>query len=201
MTATKTASISSKLEPSQNHQDRQFRALDRALARRYVEELMQQSYRRQRNEPMRPRMEICDDPAHSRVTAYLELPGLKSSDVSVQLDGARLVISGERRSHIPPDIDQATANARFPVRELKYGKFLRVITVPTHTMMSTISASMSDGMLILSWPRSLAGNTPADTRKPSGVPAATSDGSGYHHTQGAQMPAAPAHAPRQPSAQ
>ncbi|EGO01056.1 hypothetical protein SERLA73DRAFT_134244, partial [Serpula lacrymans var. lacrymans S7.3] len=101
----------------------------------------------QDNPKLKPRLELCDDPDSSRVTATLELPGLKANDIAIHLDGSRLIISGERRSNIPPD--KVLADSKYPVKEIKYGKFDRIVDVPAGTMMSTVSASMSDGMLLV----------------------------------------------------
>ncbi|KAG2073957.1 HSP20-like chaperone [Suillus decipiens] len=163
---TVTTSTHHKLSHSQNTNE-QFQALDRALARRYVFRLLhEQRLRRIQEQPQgevifRPRVEICDDPSSSRVTATLELPGMKADDVRVTLERDNLLaISGERVSKAPPDL---SASVKFPVKEIKYGKFLRTLDVPSGTMMSTISAAMSDGMLLVSWPRSPPGAT---TRSP-----------------------------------
>ncbi|OJA20045.1 hypothetical protein AZE42_13913, partial [Rhizopogon vesiculosus] len=145
-----------KLSHSRNSEE-QFQALDRALARRYVIRLLQeQRLRRRREQPQddvifKPRVEICDDPSSSRITATLELPGMKADDVRVILERDNLLaISGERVQKAPSN---QSGSASYPVREIKYGKFIRTLDVPSGTMMSTISAAMSDGMLLLSWPR------------------------------------------------
>lgn len=165
---TVTTSTHHKLSHSRNT-DEQFQALDRALARRYVFRLLhEQRLRRIQEQPQgevifRPRVEICDDPSSSRITATLELPGMKADDVRVTLErDSLLAISGERVSKAPQASDQPTS-VNFPLREIKYGKFLRTLDVPSGTMMSTISAAMSDGMLVVSWPRSPPGAT---TRSP-----------------------------------
>lgn len=159
---TTTTSTHHKLSHSRNT-DEQFQALDRALARRYVFRLLhEQRLRRIQDQPQgdvifRPRVEICDDPSSSRITATLELPGLKADDVRVTLERDNLLaISGERTPKAPSD---RSASVTFPVREIKYGKFLRTLDVPSGTMMSTISAAMSDGMLLVSWPRFPPGAT------------------------------------------
>ncbi|KAG1888293.1 HSP20-like chaperone [Suillus subluteus] len=158
---TVTTSTRRKLASHSGNTDEQFQALDRALARRYVFRLLhEQRLRRIQEQPQsdvifRPRVEICDDPSSSRITATLELPGMKADDVRVTLErDSLLAISGERVSKAPSD--QPTS-VNFPVREIKYGKFLRTLDVPSGTMMSTISAAMSDGMLLVSWPRSPPG--------------------------------------------
>jgi HSP20 family protein len=132
-------------------------------------------------------MEIFDDPESSTITAQVEVPGMKTSDVSLQIQGNCLVISGERRPTFaigePRGSDEAPApptavngteaqtgetletpenttstpppapQNKFPVQELKYGKFLREILIPTGLQVNEISASMVDGMLTITWPR------------------------------------------------
>jgi hypothetical protein len=104
-------------------------------------------------------MELFDDPESSIITAQVEVPGMKTSDVSLQIQEERLVVSGERRptlavgerrngdeAPVQPATDSGTQTPvpagntpntptphpnKFPVQELKYGKFLREICIPT----------------------------------------------------------------------
>ncbi|KAF9224778.1 hypothetical protein BS17DRAFT_795160 [Gyrodon lividus] len=170
MTATSTALISRKLSTQHSEEDR-FRALDRTLARRYVFHLLREQRmteeRRLRQGTLvyRPRLELCDDPSSSRITATLELPGMKSEEVRVHLQTSdTLLISGERRPSVPSDQEEAV---KYLAKEIKYGRFERVLDVPKGTMMSTISAAMSDGLLILSWPRVPPGATASTTKDDS----------------------------------
>ncbi|KIK95683.1 hypothetical protein PAXRUDRAFT_826776 [Paxillus rubicundulus Ve08.2h10] len=156
MTTTSTALVSRKLS-TQHNQEERFRALDRALARKYVFHLLREhrmaEERRIRQGTLvyTPRLELCDDTSSSRITATLELPGMKSEDVRVHLETSdTLLISGERHPTVPLDQE---GTVRYPTKEIKYGRFERVLKVPKNTMMSTISAAMSDGLLSVSWPR------------------------------------------------
>jgi HSP20 family protein len=146
---------------NQNQQDF-FRRLDRALARRYVHEYMlgRERDRRLRITPptgrqtprlWQPRMEMCDDPQSSRISATLEVPGLKQEDLTVERQGDKLIVSGERRSPIPSD--PTLASARYPVQEFKYGKYRRVIDLPPGTLRSTVSCLLRDGLFVVTWPR------------------------------------------------
>lgn len=93
------------------------------------------------------RVEICDDPSSSRVTATLELPGMKADDVRVTLERDNLLaISGERMSKAPFD---QSASVTFPVREIKYGKFLRTLDVPSGTMVSSMDPRLLCCLLTL----------------------------------------------------
>lgn len=85
------------------------------------------------------RLEICDDPSSSRITATLELPGMKSDEIRVHLDkNDVLLISGERRSRMPSDQE---SDVRYLAKEIKYGRFERALRVPKGTMVSPFSDS------------------------------------------------------------
>lgn len=134
-----------------------YRSLDRALATRYMQIVLSKRRRAQairsglaQAEPMRPRyafshaqahpatyhrrlassIEICDRPDAQLVTAVFELPGLRRDEISIRLTNeGRLIISGERT---PPTLLLNTdlSLPRYPVRELKYGRFERAIDIP-----------------------------------------------------------------------
>lgn len=60
---------------------------------------------------------------------------MKADDVRVTLERDNLLaISGERVSKALSD---QSASVSFPVREIKYGKFLRTLDVPSGTMVSS----------------------------------------------------------------
>ena len=71
------------------------------------------------------RMDLCEDSDSQTVTACLELPGIKPTDVEIQLHDDKLTVSGKRSA--PP---LSGTGARYPVQELKYGPFLRSIDLP-----------------------------------------------------------------------
>ena len=79
---------------------------------------------------------MCDDPQSTRISAILELPGLQKEDLSIDREGDRLIVSGERRSSIPDD--STLAATRYPVQEFKYGKYRRVINLSPGTQVSSV---------------------------------------------------------------
>lgn len=151
-----------RVRPSKNSSTDPYRSLDRALATRYVHLVL--AHRRRvaaaqhgitSQEPMRPRVQICDQPQSHFVTATFELPGLKKEDIGVHLthDG-RLTISGDRPP--PPFLSNTDPSLPiYPVKELKYGRFERTINVPAGLEVKDINASLADGMLSVSWPRAI----------------------------------------------
>ncbi|KDQ50938.1 hypothetical protein JAAARDRAFT_141130, partial [Jaapia argillacea MUCL 33604] len=108
------------------------------------------------------RMDLCDSPDSPRLTATIELPGMKKDDLSIEVfNGDTLTAPTTARSQsasvspAPP-----TTRTRYPVQELKYGQFRRVIALPAGVKATEIAASMADGMLIISWPRVSSASLP-----------------------------------------
>lgn len=131
-----------------------FRKFDRVLATRYAKEHLIKEAKKRREtvspQVLRPRMDVRDDPQSTVVVASLELPGLKPSQISIQLQDEKLLIFGERK---PPLSYPHNPGTTYPVQEIKYGVFRRIIEVPEGVQANQMSASMDDGILVLSWPR------------------------------------------------
>lgn len=91
----------------------------------------------------RPAAEITKDGDDAVVR--LELPGIDvEKDVTVELDGGRLVIRGERRDeHTETD----PGNDHRTLREVRYGAFRRSFAVPGHVTGDDVSASYDAGVL------------------------------------------------------
>jgi HSP20 family protein len=72
----------------------------------------------------------------------LELAGVDvDKDVTVELDGGRLVIRGERRDEHAEQKDGRT------LHEVRYGSFRRSFKLPAHVTSDAISASYDKGVL------------------------------------------------------
>ncbi|KAJ7918260.1 hypothetical protein B0H13DRAFT_1607601, partial [Mycena leptocephala] len=103
------------------------------------------------------RGEIFDDPGHPNIEATFEVPGVKSSDLHIFVQGAMLLVQGYRtvkRSH-PRGLSIRPAG--LAVEEFHYGKFYRALRLPGGTTAASIRACLSDGLLTLSWPRRFDG--------------------------------------------
>ncbi|KAH0828089.1 HSP20-like chaperone, partial [Lanmaoa asiatica] len=95
---------------------------------------------------MKPRMNSYEhDDSTNKVTATLELPGLTRGDFTIDLLHDKLTISGECADQKPQ------GEGRYTSRELPYGKFSRVLTVPLGTR--DIKARMGNGLLTLTYPK------------------------------------------------
>lgn len=72
----------------------------------------------------------------------LELPGLDAArDVTVEIDGGRLVVRGERRDERTEERSGRT------LREVRYGSFRRSFGLPAHVTADAVTASYDAGVL------------------------------------------------------
>lgn len=103
----------------------------------------------------RPAAEITKDGDDAVVR--LELPGIDvDKDVTVELDGGRLVVRGERRDeHAETD-----AGTNRTLREVRYGAFRRSFAVPAHVTGDAVSASYDAGVLTVRVAGVYAGTQP-----------------------------------------
>ena len=87
-------------------------------------------------------MDLIDDPVDSNLTAVFEIPGIKTSDISLHILEGHLIVMGERRSSYNttqqielPSQDTAengisAPKRSTPIRELRFGTFRRSVPVP-----------------------------------------------------------------------
>jgi HSP20 family protein len=87
-------------------------------------------------------MDLCDMPSSPNILVTLELPGLKKEEVSLRINDGSLLVWGERRSRLAPD--GAVNQEQFPVQEVKYGKFRRVIPLPQGIQVGNFTTDSRD---------------------------------------------------------
>ena len=86
-----------------------------------------------------PAVNITEDKDNYFVRA--ELPGIKTDEVDLQLNGRNLTISGERKIQFEGE------NAKYHRREREAGKFSRVIDLPGDIDSNSVEAKMVNGIL------------------------------------------------------
>lgn len=91
-----------------------------------------------------PPAELLDDGDH--YTLKLQLPGIAPADLDVQASREAVAITGEFR----PEPRQNQASDR---SEFRYGKFRRVISLPSTIQNEHITADYRDGILYLTMPK------------------------------------------------
>jgi len=95
-----------------------------------------------------PAVNITEDKDNYYVRA--ELPGIKADEITLEVTGRNLAISGERS--IPSEGD----NARYHRRERDAGKFSRLIVLPSNVDADSVDAKMVHGMLTITIAKSEA---------------------------------------------
>ncbi|EAU91906.1 small heat shock protein [Coprinopsis cinerea okayama7 len=96
----------------------------------------------------KPRMDLHEDTEKNLVTATFELPGLKKEDVSIDVHNGRLTVSAE--SKVSSDYEESG----YAVRERRFGKLSRTLQLPTGLKDEDIKASMENGVLTVTFPKS-----------------------------------------------
>ena len=74
----------------------------------------------------------------------IELAGVRPEDVTITFSQGVLIVSGERRTALGTDGDDA-----FHIRERFFGAFRRAITLPEGTSEAQIDAEFENGLLEL----------------------------------------------------
>ena len=81
------------------------------------------------------------------VIVTAELPGMDKGDVTVEMDGGTLVISGEKKD------EREDKNRNWHYREQSYGRFRRDIPLPAAVMDDKAKASFKKGVLTVTIPK------------------------------------------------
>jgi HSP20 family protein len=69
-------------------------------------------------------MDLHENLETKTVTVTMELPGLRSEDIAIEVHGNRLTVSGETKR------SQNHEKGTYAVQERSYGKFSRSIQIP-----------------------------------------------------------------------
>lgn len=77
----------------------------------------------------------------------LEVPGMDPKDLNVEVTEQAVSISGERKSEETHEENGTTRS------EFRYGKFQRVIPLPTRVQNTKVEAQYKDGILTLTLPK------------------------------------------------
>ena len=84
----------------------------------------------------------------SEYSISLDIPGLSKKDIQIAFEDSLLKISGERKlNDIKNDSSQLCS-------ELNYGKFIRLIKLPSDVVVDKVNAKYSNGVLNIILPKS-----------------------------------------------
>ena len=93
-----------------------------------------------------PAAEMSETP--EAIDLKLEVPGLEAKDLEVEVEADSVSIKGERKSETKTEENGVTRT------EFRYGKFHRVIPLPSRIENTNVTAEYKDGILHLVLPKS-----------------------------------------------
>lgn len=92
-----------------------------------------------------PIVDIEED--NESIMVKAEIPGMKKEDIKVSVQSNMLTITGERKR------ESETKSKTFHRVERSYGKFSRMITLPTDVDSDKVKANYKDGILSITLPK------------------------------------------------
>ena len=92
-----------------------------------------------------PAAEMHETP--EEIKLKIEVPGLEAKDIDVRVTAEAVAISGERKSEIKHE-DKGVSRSEF-----RYGKFQRIIPLPTRIQNDKVQAEFKNGVLCLTLPK------------------------------------------------
>ncbi len=92
-----------------------------------------------------PTLDVYQTP--NDVVVKTALPGLKPEDVSIDITGETLTIKGESKT------EQEVKEEDYLYRERRYGAFSRSVVLPSELKSDKAEATMEDGVLTLTIPK------------------------------------------------
>lgn len=92
-----------------------------------------------------PDVDVKED--EHQFTVLVELPGLKTNDIEVQVENNVLFISGERR------MEEKKEGENWHFVERSYGSFSRSFRLPKNVDSENVEANYADGMLTINIPK------------------------------------------------
>jgi HSP20 family protein len=102
-----------------------------------------------------PTAEVTEKDSEFVVT--LELPGIDQKNVDIDINGNLLTVKGEKRE----EKEEEQKEKHYHLSERRYGSFSRSFTLPETVAMDKITATMKDGVLTLTLPKTEAATKPA----------------------------------------
>ena len=91
-----------------------------------------------------PRTDMYEE--KGKLVVKTELPGIKSEDLDVKIEGDTLTIRAEKKTEMEED---ATHHAR----ERYYGQYYRSVTLPFPVKEDKVTATLNDGVLEIKLPK------------------------------------------------
>ena len=111
--------------------------------------------RPQRGATWTPMVDVCE--RETEIVIFVEMPGVEKSDVQLSWNQGALIISGQKRQHMP-----RRGVARYLCVERAYGQFRREIEINIPIDRKAAKADLKDGLLKIHLPKAASKNEPAN---------------------------------------
>lgn len=85
-----------------------------------------------------------------QIIVRLEVPGMEKEDCHVEIDGSRLLLSGEKH------FEQTSDKSCYHIMERAYGSFQRVIPLPKSVVEDEAEATYRNGVLTVRLPKQVS---------------------------------------------
>ncbi len=92
-----------------------------------------------------PRVDIYEE--EGNIVLKAELPGVKKSDIDIEVEDNMLTLRGERRRQ------EKVVEENYHRTDRQFGAFTRSFTLPKHVDVDKISAHYEDGVLTVTLPK------------------------------------------------
>lgn len=92
-----------------------------------------------------PAVDVTEDAKSFQLA--MDLPGVRSDEVKIEVDGRRLTVSGTKKPATSEDTPRPFRSER------RFGTFRRVFTLPESVATDSIEARARDGVLFLTLPK------------------------------------------------
>ncbi|KAF9558639.1 HSP20-like chaperone [Agrocybe pediades] len=96
----------------------------------------------------KPRMDLHEDKEKNLVTATFEFPGVNKENINIDVHNGKLTVSAETKQSSEHDENG------YAVRERRFGKYSRTLQLPQGVKDEEIKASMENGILTITFPKS-----------------------------------------------
>ncbi|KAF9484313.1 HSP20-like chaperone [Pholiota conissans] len=103
---------------------------------------------------LKPKMDLHENVENNLVIATFEFPGISKEDIQIDVHNGRLTVAAETKQS-----EEFNENG-YAVRERRFGKMSRTLQLPQCVQVEEIKASMEDGVLTITFPKTTAEQAP-----------------------------------------
>jgi HSP20 family protein len=111
--------------------------------------------RTQRGATWTPMVDVCE--RDTEIVIFVEMPGVDKSDVQLSWNQGVLIISGQKRQHVP-----GSGRSRYLCLERAYGQFRREIEINVPIDRKAAKAELDNGLLRIRLPKASSGSEPSN---------------------------------------